>query len=171
MIIRVMGEIDIHSFDAGALSAQPPGIASLNALQDRTDADLVNWLGRTLDNPGANPLDDADLVAEIEAAASYCALSRRDETGTGDFVLLLVLRQRWPVGSKARFRAVAERVGADHTYLLLACPAQTHVSLDDDDSLSKAEAGALQAMVPILKKNRKQFAASSGLQQFLQQLG
>jgi hypothetical protein len=53
---------------------------------------------------------------------------------------------------------------------LLACPLQKGADISDEDSLSKAEAAALRAMVPVLKKARKQFANSSGLQQFLQQL-
>ena len=95
------------------------------------------------------------------------ALAKAD---ADDFVLLLVLREKWPVGSKARFKAVADRVGASHTYRLLTCPLQKGADISDEESLSQVEAASLRAMVPVLKKARKQFANSSGLQQFLQQL-
>ena len=84
--------------------------------------------------------------------------------------MLLILRERWPVGSKARFKAVADRVGASHTYHLIACPMQDAVDFDDDEEMSSAEAKSLHAMVPEMRRTRKQFAASSGLQQFLKNL-
>ena len=68
-----------------------------------------------------------------------------------------------------RFKAVANRVGASHTYRLLTCPLKG-ADISDEESLSQAEAASLHAMMPVLKKARKQFANSSGLQQFLQQL-
>ena len=37
-------------------------------------------------------------------------------------IMLLILRERWPVGSKAKFKAIADRVGASHTYHLMGCP-------------------------------------------------
>jgi hypothetical protein len=47
---------------------------------------------------------------------------------------------------------------------------QKGADIADEDSLSTAETASLRAMVPTLKKIRKQFANSSGLQQFLHQL-
>ena len=84
--------------------------------------------------------------------------------------MLLILRERWAVGSKAKFRVIADRVGADHTYHLMACPVREGVDFDDDEAMSSAEAKSLHAMVPVMKRSRKQFANSSGLQQFLKNL-
>ena len=170
MIIRVMGEIDIHCFETEKTDFELPKIAGLAHLDKPSDSDIANWLGRILDDPQSPALSDDSLKTEIEMAATYLAsphLKTADEKG---FILLLILREKWPVGSKSRFKAIADRVGASHTYRLLACPVQGGAMMDDEDSLSQAEAASLREMVPMLKKIRKQFANSSGLQQFLQQL-
>ena len=52
----------------------------------------------------------------------------------------------------------------------MACPMQDAVDFDDDEEMSSAEAKSLHAMVPVMRRTRKQFAASSGLQQFLKNL-
>ena len=51
-----------------------------------------------------------------------------------------------------------------------ACPVQKGVDFDDDEAMSSAEAKSLNAMIPVMKRSRKQFANSSGLQQFLKNL-
>lgn len=171
MIIRVMGEIEIHCFEQKGEAAPAGKLAALTSIDNPGDGDIINWLGKALDDAGAPSLDeDAGWREQVEIAASILAAPALAKADADDFVLLLVLREKWPVGSKARFKAIADRVGASHTYRLLACPLQKGADISDEDSLSKAEAAALRAMVPVLKKARKQFANSSGLQQFLQQL-
>ena len=171
MIVRLMGEIDIHSFKADSLLSDRPSPDGVSAQDKLTDGDVINWLGWALDSGAADRLeDDEGFRAQVEAAGRYLAHLRQPDLGTGQFLMLLILRERWPVGSKAKFKTVADRVGASHTYHLIACPVQDGVAFDDEESLSSAEAKSLHAMVPFMKRSRKQFAASSGLQQFLKNL-
>ena len=146
-------------------------LSALTYIDSPGEGDIVNWLGKALDDAGAPSLEeDAGWREQVEIAAAILAAPALAKADADDFVLLLVLREKWPVGSKARFKAVADRVGASHTYRLLTCPLQRGADISDEESLSQAEAASLRAMVPALKKARKQFANSSGLQQFLQQL-
>ena len=171
MIIRVMGEIEIHCFERSDKAAAMGDTPALAEIEAPTDADLVNWLGKALDDPAAPSLDeDESWRKQVEAATEILAAPALQGAEADDFVLLLVLREKWPVGSKARFKILADRVGANHTYRLLACPLQKGADIADEESLSAAETASLRAMVPILKKVRKQYANSSGLQQFLHQL-
>ena len=171
MIIRVMGEIEIHCFEKKSKAAAIGDISALAEMDAPTDADMVNWLGKALDDPAAPALDeDENWRHQVEAAAEILAAPALKDAQADDFVLLLVLREKWPVGSKARFKILADRVGANHTYRLLACPLQKGANIADEESLSAAETASLRAMVPTLKKVRKQYANSSGLQQFLHQL-
>lgn len=171
MIIRVMGEIEIHCFEQKGETASADKLFALTSIDSPGEGDIVNWLGKALDDAGAPSLEeDAGWREQVEIAAAILAAPALAKADADDFVLLLVLREKWPVGSKARFKAVADRVGASHTYRLLTCPLQKGADISDEESLSQAEAASLRAMVPALKKARKQFANSSGLQQFLQQL-
>lgn len=171
MIIRVMGEIEIHCFESTGYAAVIGDISALTEIDAPTDADIVNWLGKVLDDPAAPSLDDDEgRRKQVEAAAEILAAPALQGAEADDFVLLLVLREKWPVGSKARFKVLADRVGANHTYRSLACPLQKGADIADEESLSAAETASLRAMVPMLKKVRKQYANSSGLQQFLNQL-
>jgi len=171
MIIRVMGEIEIHCFEQKGETASADKLFALTSIDSPGEGDIVNWLGKALDDAGAPSLEeDAGWREQVEIAAAILAAPALAKADADDFVLLLVLREKWPVGSKARFKAVADRVGASHTYRLLTCPLQKGADISDEESLSQVEAASLRAMVPALKKARKQFANSSGLQQFLQQL-
>ena len=171
MIVRLMGEIDIHSFRTDSLLSERPSIDGLAVPDAVTDGDVINWLGWALDSGAAERLDDDEAFrGQVEAVGRYLAALRQPDLGSDQFIMLLILRERWPVGSKAKFKAVADRVGASHTYHLMACPAQRAVDFDDDEAMSSAEAQSLHAMVPVMKRTRKQFAASSGLQQFLKNL-
>ena len=107
---------------------------------------------------------------QVETAGRYLTGLRQPGMKDEQFIMLLILRERWPVGSKVKFKAIADRVGASHTYHLMACPTQEGVDFDDDGAMSSAEAKSLHAMVPVMKQSRKQFANSSGLQQFLKNL-
>lgn len=171
MIVRLMGEIDIHSFSPDTLLAERPSLDGVSIKSEVTDGDVINWLGWALDSGAADRLEEDEIFrGQVESAGRYLAGLRQPDLGADQFVMLLILRERWPVGSKAKFKAVADRVGASHTYHLMACPPQDSVDFNDDEAMSSAEAQSLHAMVPMMRRARKQFAASSGLQQFLKNL-
>ena len=171
MIIRLMGEIDVHSFRADSLLLEQPVISNLKMPDGISDSDMINWLGWSLDSGAANRLEeDEEFRGQVETAGRYLAGLHQPGMKDEQFIMLLILRERWPVGSKAKFKAIADRVGASHTYHLLACPTHEAVDFDDDGAMSSAEAKSLHAMVPVMKRSRKQFANSSGLQQFLKNL-
>ena len=171
MIIRLMGEIDIHSFTADSLLLEQPVISNLQMPDGVSDSDMINWLGQALDSGAADRLEeDEEFRRQVESAGRYLTGLRQPGLKDGQFIMLLILRERWPVGSKAKFKVVADRVGASHTYHLMACPIQEAVDFNDDEAMSSAEAKSLHAMVPAMKRSRKQFANSSGLQQFLKNL-
>ena len=171
MIIRLMGEIGIHSFKADGLLSEKPVISNLQIPDGVGDSDLINWLGWALDSDAVEKLEeDEDFRAQVENAGRYLTGLRQPDLKDDQFIMLLLLRERWPVGSKAKFKMVAERVGGHHTYHLLSCPVQEAVDFDDDKAMTTVEAQSLHAMVPVMKRTRKQFANSSGLQQFLKNL-
>ena len=171
MIIRLMGEIDVHSFRTDSLLLEQPVISNLKMPDGISDSDMINWLGWSLDSGAANRMEeDEEFRGQVETAGRHLTGLHQPDMKDEQFIMLLILRERWPVGSKAKFKAIADRVGASHTYHLMACPIQEGVDFDDDGAMSSAEAKSLHAMVPVMKRSRKQFANSSGLQQFLKNL-
>ena len=171
MIIRLMGEIDIHSFKVDSLLLKQPVISNHEIPDGASDNDVINWLGWALDSGAADRLEeDEEFRGQVESAGRYLTGLRQPDLKDDQFIMLLILRERWPVGSKAKFKVIADRVGAEHTYHLIACPVQEAVNCDDDEAMSSAETKSLYAMVPVMKRSRKQFANSSGLQQFLKNL-
>lgn len=169
MLLRAMGEMEIHSFELPKLAEKQPEIIGMPSDTDKSD--LINWLGSKLDgDTSSDNIEDTSIRDNIEQLAGYLLNQSDLEITDEDFVLLLILREKWPVGSKAKFKAKAERVGADFTYHFLVCPAQKGATLSDEESLQKAETQSLSSIVPLLKANRKRFASSSGLQQFLKQI-
>tara|TARA_B100000963_G_scaffold329589_1_gene319090 strand:+ start:2804 stop:3322 length:519 start_codon:yes stop_codon:yes gene_type:complete len=171
MIIRLMGEIDIHSFRTGSLLVEQPVMSNLQTPDGVSDSDMVNWLGWALDSGAADRLkEDEEFRGQVETAGRYLTGQLQPDLKNDQFIMLLILRERWPVGSKAKFKVIADRVGASHTYNLMVCPVQEAVDFDDNEAMSSVEAKSLNAMVPVMKRSRKQFANSSGLQQFLKNL-
>jgi hypothetical protein len=172
-----MGEIDIHTVPGLIPSEQTPvslsaAIAPLSGLDDATTHDVKNWLGDQLDKADADESGPSDaemkLIEDAAALLLYQQAEENDITYEADsFVLMLVLRERWPVGSKAKLRDIAARAGAVFSYKLVVCPPQPFTEGSDDEAVAKAEAASLAEMLPTLKRARKQFASSSGLQQFL----
>jgi hypothetical protein len=141
-------------------------------------ADKVNLLGHWMDQDrGAelaadqNHLDAMTIIAsEIIAseiitskATAGSALASQFEAGA-NFVLLTLLREKWPVGSKAKFKTIADRVKADHTYLAHICAAAKLDDLDDEDSLKQEETRQLSLSLAFYKANRRRFANSSAVQ-------
>ena len=175
--LRIMGEIDIHTVPGLIPSEQTPvslsaAIAPLSGLDDATTHDVKNWLGDQLDKADADESGPSDaemkLVEDAAALLLYQQAEENDITYEADsFLLMLVLRERWPVGSKAKLRDIAARAGATFSYKLVVCPPQPFTEGADDEAVAKAEAASLAEMLPTLKRARKQFASSSGLQQFL----
>jgi hypothetical protein len=175
--LRIMGEIDIHTVPGLTPSEQTPkslsaAIAPLSALDDANTHDIKNWLGDQLDKADADESGPSDAEMKlIEDAAALLLYQQAEENSVtyqaDSFVLMLVLRERWPVGSKAKLRDVAARAGAAFSYNLVVCPPQPFTDASDDEAVAKAEAASLAEMLPALKRARKQFASSSGLQQFL----
>ena len=175
--LRIMGEIDIHTVPGLTPSEQTPkslsaAIAPLLAVDDANTHDIKNWLGDQLDKADADASGPSDAEMKlIEDAAALLLYQQAEENDVAyqadSFVLMLVLRERWPVGSKAKLRDVAARAGAAFSYNLVVCPPQPFTDASDDEAVAKAEAASLAEMLPALKRARKQFASSSGLQQFL----
>jgi hypothetical protein len=172
-----MGEIDIHTVPGLIPSEQTPvslsaAIFPLSGLDDANTHDIKNWLGDQLDKADADESGPSDaemkLIEDAAALLLYQQAEENDITYEADsFVLMLVLRERWPVGSKAKLRDIAARAGAVFSYKLVVCPPQPFTEGSDDEAVAKAEAASLAEMLPTLKRARKQFASSSGLQQFL----
>ena len=175
--LRIMGEIDIHTVPGLIPSEQTPvslsaAIFPLSGLDDANTHDIKNWLGDQLDKADADESGPSDaemkLIEDAAALLLYQQAEENDITYEADsFVLMLVLRERWPVGSKAKLRDIATRAGATFSYKLVVCPPQPFTEGSDDEAVAKAEAASLAEMLPTLKRARKQFASSSGLQQFL----
>ena len=133
MIIRLMGEIDIHSFRADSLLLEQPVISNLKMPDGISDSDMTNWLGWALDSGAATRLEeDEEFRGQVETAGRYLTGLRQPGMKDEQFIMLLILRERWPVGSKAKFKAIADRVGASHTYHLMACLLYTSPSPRDD---------------------------------------
>ena len=168
IIIRIMGESDI--VDVVMQSADAPKNPLIDGHDDR---DKINLLGHWMDQDrGAALAEDADHFAAMCIIASEF-MSRHSlfavcETGA-NFILLTILREKWPVGSKAKFKTLADRVGADHTYLAVPCGAVQIDELDDEASLKEAETHQLAATLGFYKANRKRFANSSAVQGLIKQ--
>lgn len=162
-IIRVMGESDVHYVTIAKDSPRKP-VSHLETLEDK-----VNWLGHMMDADRFAQISDSDL-ADLEAVTEEISSEIR-ATQNGNFTMMVVLREKWPVGSKAKFKVKAERVSAAHTYKLVYCPAQQIEDLSNEEALQNAELQALGAQVPVFKKAKKLFANSSAIHGFLKQAG
>ena len=167
-IIRIMGESDI--VDVVMQSADSPK----NLLIDGHDhQDKINLLGHWMDQDrGVVLAEDADHFSAMGIIASEF-MSRHSlfaacKTGA-NFILLTILREKWPVGSKSKFKTFADCIGADHTYLAVPCGAVQIDELDDETSLKEAETHQLAATLGFYKANRKRFANSSAIQGLIKQ--
>ena len=162
ILIRIMGESDIVDV---TMTRNVPSNAMLMGLDA---ADKVNLLGHWMDQDRGAELaaDKNHLDAMTSIASDILAdspLASQLEAGA-NFVLLTLLREKWPVGSKAKFKIIAERVKADHTYLAHICAAAKLDELDDEDSLKQEETRQLSLALAFYKANRRRFANSSAVQ-------
>ena len=162
-IIRLIGETDIVDIDpASHDGGAHPKLMELDA------DDRVNLLGHWLDQDRGEALqDDPDFKSAMTAIGSQLAA---DQPGNGvNFAVITILREKWPVGSKAGFQAKADRVGAAHTYLVHCCDAAHLDDLDDDAARKQSETTQLIMSVPRYRRMRKQYANSSAVQTLIRQ--
>ena len=166
VLIRIMGESDIVDVNLIKRAANAPdGSAFLAGLDG---SDQINLLGHWMDQDrGAALADDsAYLDAMTQIASNILAdspLAAQIDAGA-NFVLLTILWEKWPVGSKSRFKVIADRVMADHTYLAHICAAAKLNDLNDEDSLKHEETRQLSQSLAFYKANRRRFSNSSAVQ-------
>ena len=166
VLIRIMGESDIVDVNLIKTAVNAPdGSAFLAGLDG---SDQINLLGHWMDQDRGAALADntAYLDAMTQIASTILAdspLAAQIDAGA-NFVLLTILREKWPVGSKSRFKVIADRVKADHTYLAHICAAAKLDDLDNEDSLKHEETRQLSLSLAFYKANRRRFANSSAVQ-------
>lgn len=166
VLIRIMGESDIIDVNMiKTIAKAPDGSALLTGLDG---PDQINLLGHWMDQDrGAALASDAvHLVAMTKIASDILVNSpfaKQIDDGA-NFVLLTILREKWPVGSKAKFKIIADRVNADHTYLVHICATAKLDNLDDKDALKQEETNQLSVALAFYKANRRRFANSSAVQ-------
>jgi hypothetical protein len=161
-LIRIMGESDIVDVTMTHKAANHALLMGLDA------ADKINLLGHWMDQDrGAELAIDQNHLDAMTTIASEIiadnALASQLEAGA-NFVLLTLLREKWPVGLKAKFKIIADRVKANHTYLAHICATAKLDDLDDEDSLKQEETRQLSLALVFYKANRRRFANSSAVQ-------
>ena len=166
VLIRIMGESDIVDVNLTKAAVNAPDGSLLLAGLSRPDQ--VNLLGHWMDQDRGTALvgDTAYLDAMAKIASNVVVnspLSAQIDDGA-NFILLTILREKWPVGSKSKFKVIADRVKADHTYLAHICAAAKLDNLDDEDSLKQEETRQLSLSLAFYKANRRRFANSSAVQ-------
>lgn len=171
-VLRVMGESDILEVkvteDRLAAHKAPSHIKAW----ERSDA--ANWVAHWLDGDrAASWMEDKALNEKLEDTALDLLVSDENAQTFFDteanYLLMLLLREKWPVGSKAGFKVKADKVEANHTYHMIYCTPQKIESLDDANMIASAESHALGAHLPLLKKSRKIFANSSAVHAVIKQ--
>ena len=167
-IIRIMGESDIVD-----VSMQPADVAKNTLIDGLHDQSKINLLGHWMDQDrGAELARDPDYFAAMGIIASEFVLQHPlflTFENSANFFLVTLLREKWPVGLKAKFKILADKVGADHTYLAVLCGAVTIESLNDLASLKEAETKQLAATLAYYRANRKRFANSSAVHGLIKQ--
>lgn len=167
-IIRLMGESDIIDVDMEAHDGGAhPKLMGLDA------TDKINLLGHWMDQDRGEALaDDPEYLSAMTAIAvdyinAHDIMAKLD--AGANFVVLTILREKWPVGSKAKFQVVADRVQAEHTYVPRVCAAAVINDLDDDAELKQSETSQLAMALPQFRKNRKAYANSSAIHGLIRQ--
>ena len=167
-LLRLMGESDIIDIDpAQHDGAVHPRLMGLDA------ADRINLLGHWLDHDQGEAMsgDPDTLLAMTAIGAAFLADQAAAASWGQDvnFVVMTILREKWPVGSKSTYRAVADRVGASHTYLAHICTAAKLEDLTDEAVLKQSETAQLMMALPHYRQNRRRFANSSAVQTLIRQ--
>ena len=166
VLIRIMGESDIVDVNLIKIASNAQGGSAL--LAGLGLPDQINLLGHWMDQDRGASLvgDTAHLDAITQVASNIVAdssLTAEIDAGA-NFVLLTILREKWPVGSKSKFKVIADRVGADHTYLSHICAATKLDNLEDHNALKLEETNQLSIALGFYKTNRRRFANSSAVQ-------
>ena len=167
-LLRLMGESDIIDIDpAQHDGAVHPRLMGLDA------ADRINLLGHWLDHDQGEAMsDDPDTLLAMTAIGAAFLADQAAAASWGqdvNFVVMTILREKWPVGSKSTYRAVADRVGASHTYLAHICTAAKLEDLTDEAALKQSETAQLMMALPHYRQNRRRFANSSAVQTLIRQ--
>ena len=160
-IIRIMGESDIVDVNMTKANTTSSKLANLDL------TDQINLLGHWMDQDRSAALieDKAYLVAMTQVACGILSNSKLIKgmaEGT-NFALLTILREKWPVGSKARFKVIADRVSAEHTYFAHIWALSKPENLDDHEALKQEEKKHLSIALTFYKNNRRRFANSSAV--------
>lgn len=171
-VLRVMGESDILE-----VMVTEERLASHKApahIKGWERNDAANWLAHWLDGDrAASWMEDKALSDKMEATAIDLLVNDENVEGffssEGNYLLMLLLREKWPVGSKASFKVKADKVEANHTYHMIYCTPQKIETLDDEQLIASAESQALGMHLPALKKSRKIFANSSAVHSVIKQ--
>ena len=166
VLIRIMGESDIVDVNLIKTPVNAPDGSALLAGLDRPDQ--INLLGHWMDQDRGAALADntAHLDAMTQIASNILAdspLAAQIDAGA-NFMLLTILREKWPVGSKSKFKVIAERVNADHTYLVHICAAAKLDDLANQEALKQEETNQLSIALGFYMANRRRFANSSAVQ-------
>ena len=166
VLIRIMGESDIVDVNLIKIASNAQGGSAL--LAGLGLPDQINLLGHWMDQDRGASLvgDTVHLDAITQVASNIVAdspLTAEIDAGA-NFILLTILREKWPVGSKSKFKVIADRVGADHTYLSHICAAAKLNNLEDHDALKQEETNQLSIALGFYKTNRRRFASSSAVQ-------
>ena len=167
-LLRLMGESDIIDIDPGQQGQDVhPRLMGLD------ESDRINLLGHWLDHDqGVAMSDDPDTMSAIISIAAGFLSASGSVPGWGgevNFVVMTILRERWPVGSKSTYRAVAERVGATHTYVAELCAPARLDDLTDEAALKQSETAQLMMALSRYRRDRKRYASSSAVQTLIRQ--
>ena len=165
VLIRIMGESDI--VDVNFIKTAPSAQDRSALLAGLDWPDPINLLGHWMDQDRGVSLagDTVYLHAMAQIASNIVSdspFAAKIDTGA-NFVLLTILREKWPVGSKSKFKVTADRVGADHTYLSHICVAAKLGNLENQDVLKQEETNQLSIALGFYKANRRRFAKSSAV--------
>ncbi len=76
----------------------------------------------------------------------------------GNFMLLTILQGKWLWGPKSKFKIMADRVKANHTYLAHIFVAAKLNKLDDKDSLKQESTQQSSLSLAFYIANRRRFA-------------
>ena len=171
-VLRIMGESDILE-----VSVNEARLASHQAPEhDKSwdKADHANWLAHWLDGDRAAMWMEDKALNDLMEQTAIDLLVNDENVQTffdseANYLLVLLLREKWPVGSKAGFKTVADKVGAAHTYHMIYCTPQKIEAIDDAQMIASAESHALGVHLPALKKARKIFANSSAVHSVIKQ--
>jgi len=162
-VFRLIGETDIVDIDPATV-----GGGAHPKLMGLDDADRINLLGHWLDQDRGEELqDDADFKSAMTVIGA--ALAPADQPDGINFTVITILREKWPVGSKAGFQKIADRVGAEHTYIVHVCTGARLDDLDDEAIMKQSETTQLITSVPHYRKQRKRYANSSAVQTLIRQ--